>query len=107
MLSDKIIRFRIPKDLVDGRWVALCINHGTAHGYLRGQQTGMDAAQVNISQSRLASAPIEVPPLAEQSRIVARVDELMALLDRLSQALEIHSNLAAKFAAAAVHHLEA
>jgi len=61
---------------------------------------------VAVSRSDLAELLIPVPPLPEQRRIVARVDELMALLDRLSQALETHSNLAAKFAAAAVHHLE-
>lgn len=83
MLSDKIIRCRLPQGLLDGCWIALCINSGKASSFLRAKQTGMDAAQVNISQGRLASAPIEIPPLPEQRRIVARVNELMALLDRL------------------------
>lgn len=61
----------------------------------------------HITKGELEAIGIPIPPEAEQRRIVARVDELMALLDRLSQALETHSNLAAKFAAAAVHHLEA
>ena len=37
----------------------------------------------NMSGKALASIPIPVPPLAEQKRIVAKVDELMALCDRL------------------------
>jgi type I restriction enzyme S subunit len=36
-----------------------------------------------MSGKSLASIPIPLPPLAEQKRIVAKVDELMALCDRL------------------------
>jgi type I restriction enzyme S subunit len=38
----------------------------------------------NMSGKALASIPIPLPPLAEQKRIVAKVDELMALCDRLA-----------------------
>jgi type I restriction enzyme, S subunit len=37
----------------------------------------------NMSGKALASIPFPLPPLAEQHRIVAKVDELMALCDRL------------------------
>ena len=37
----------------------------------------------NMSSKALASIPVPLPPLAEQYRIVAKVDELMALCDRL------------------------
>ena len=37
----------------------------------------------NLSGKALATIPFPVPPLAEQHRIVAKVDELMALCDRL------------------------
>ncbi|EKT4468116.1 restriction endonuclease subunit S [Pseudomonas putida] len=37
----------------------------------------------NMSSKSLASIPVPLPPLAEQHRIVAKVDELMALCDRL------------------------
>lgn len=37
----------------------------------------------NMSGKALASIPIPLPPLAEQERIVGKVDELMALCDRL------------------------
>ncbi len=36
-----------------------------------------------IKASRLKKIPVPIPPLAEQHRIVAKVDELMALCDRL------------------------
>ncbi len=43
--------------------------------------TGMTVPKLN--QARLISIGISLPPLAEQHRIVAKVDELMALCDRL------------------------
>jgi type I restriction enzyme S subunit len=38
-----------------------------------------------LSRKEAYALPITVPPLAEQKRIVAKVDELMALCDRLEQ----------------------
>ena len=43
--------------------------------------TGM--AQPKMNQARMNSIPVPLPPLAEQKRIVAKVDQLMALCDRL------------------------
>ena len=40
----------------------------------------------NLNQSILLRMPFGLPPLSEQRRIVAKVDELMALLDRLESA---------------------
>jgi len=37
----------------------------------------------SINMTQLKSCPFPVPPLPEQHRIVAKVDELMALCDRL------------------------
>ena len=43
-------------------------------------------AQPNISKVKIVGTPFPLPPLAEQHRIVAKVDELMALCDRLEAA---------------------
>ena len=45
--------------------------------------TGMTVPKLN--QARLVSIPFALPPLAEQKRIVARVEELMKLCDTLEQ----------------------
>ena len=44
-------------------------------------------AQPNMSLTDAREFPIPLPPLAEQHRIVAKVDELMALCDRLEASL--------------------
>jgi type I restriction enzyme S subunit len=40
-------------------------------------------AQLNLNSDLVRSFPFGLPPLAEQKRIVAKVDELMTLCDRL------------------------
>ena len=40
-----------------------------------------------INQTTLVSLPIPLPPHAEQHRIVAKVDDLMALCDQLEASL--------------------
>lgn len=98
MLSDKIIRFRPKSNALDGRFTVLCLNAGVTAKYLEEAKSGMAASQVNISQAKLKAAPIPAPPLSEQLRIVAKVDEMIALCDRLkaqlAEARQQHAQLA-------------
>jgi len=64
-------------------------------------------SQSNISASKLATFPFPLPPLPEQARIVARVDELMGLLSRLAGQLIAVNEFHEAFANAAVRGVEA
>lgn len=55
-----------------------CANYFNLHG--------KGTAQKGIYLGKLADMPLLVPPLLEQHRIVAKVDELMAFCDELEQA---------------------
>ena len=59
------------------RYIELHINAINLESYVTG------SAQPKMNQAKMNSIPIALPPLAEQKRIVAKVDELMALCDRL------------------------
>lgn len=59
-------------------------------------------AQPNISLTDAREFAVPVPPLAEQRRIVAKVDELMALVDALETHLATARTTAANLLAAAV-----
>ncbi len=62
------------------RWVELFINSIDLKPYVTG------TAQPKMNQAKMNSIPIAVPPEAEQHHIVSKVDELMALCDRLEMA---------------------
>jgi len=49
-------------------------------------------AQPNLSVGKIKNTLIPLPPLIEQHRIVAKVDQLMALCDRLEQQIDQSTN---------------
>ncbi|MFZ5690210.1 MAG: restriction endonuclease subunit S [Pseudomonadota bacterium] len=63
------------------RYLELFINAIDLKAYVTG------TAQPKMNQAKMNSIPVALPPLAEQRRIVAKVDELMALCDRLEAIL--------------------
>ena len=58
----------------------LCINYYNTHA--------KGTAQKGIYLGKLSLMPLAIPPLAEQHRIVTKVDELMVLCDQLEQQTE-------------------
>ena len=83
MISDKIIRFHLVEVGIYERFISLCLNAGATAEYLESSKSGMAESQMNISQNKLRLAPMPICPIDEQYRIVAKVDELMALCDTL------------------------
>lgn len=76
--------------------------------FLRQAGPGIDAQATGttfkeISGKDFALISIPTPPLAEQHRIVAKVDELMGLIDRLEQHLVSKEEYHEAFAAAATN----
>jgi len=57
-----------------------------------------------IKASRLKRIRVPVPPLTEQERIVARVDELMALCDRLETQLSTAQSETSRLLESVLHH---
>lgn len=86
LFPDLIMRVKISRQ-VDIRFVHLwCISPFARH-FLSSNATGAQQTMPKINQGILRSLPVPLPPLAEQHRIVAKVDALMALCDRLEAAL--------------------
>ena len=90
--------------LVDSRYYQVHLRVDCASGRVAELFTG--ATIMHFTGQVLDRHTVTLPPLAEQHRIVARVDELMGLLDALEARLTTARDLHAQFAAAAVHHLD-
>jgi len=69
------------------------------------EQFAPSTAQKNINLGILEQVWIPIPPLAEQRRIVAKVDELMALVDALETQLDTARTTATALLAAALAEL--
>ena len=63
------------------------------------------AGQKRVPTEYFAHSPFPLPPLAEQDRIVAKVDELMVFCDRLETAQAQRESQRDLYAAASYHHL--
>ncbi len=70
-----------PKPFVSPAYLRFFLRSQTFLGYAARKNYGMKMPRLGTKD--LESAEIPLPPLAEQKRIVAKVDELMALCDRL------------------------
>lgn len=101
-ITQHVLRFPISKH-VDRQFVRLCIDAPPSQAWMVGETKGVALKGVNVRDFR--RMPIPVPPLAEQRRIVAKVDELMALVDRLEALQQTRVKLAAAFARACVDSL--
>ena len=57
----------------------------------------------NLSAQQINETPIPLPPLAEQHRIVAKVDTLMALCDQLETSLTTATTTRSRLLEALLH----
>lgn len=80
-----LIRLANPHDCTIPNYILHYLNSPAAIEYMLGSR--VTNAQPNISLTDANNFPIPLPPLAEQHRIVAKVDELMALCDQLKVSL--------------------
>ena len=102
LFPDLIMRVKI-SPLVDTRFVHLWSLAPFARHFLSSNATGAQQTMPKINQGILRSLPVPLPPLAEQHRIVARVDELMALCDRLEAALATADTTRARLLESLLH----
>jgi type I restriction enzyme S subunit len=81
MMSDKIVRFTFP-DEIEKAYINLANLSDPSRGYYARLASGTSSSMKNVGREVMCNLPIALPPLAEQRRIVAKMDQLMALVDQ-------------------------
>jgi type I restriction enzyme, S subunit len=87
MMSDKLVRLTF-SDRVDKFFVNIANGTYYARAYYISNASGTSSSMKNISRDTISRLPIPLPPLEEQRRIVAKVNQLMSLCDSLEQKIE-------------------
>lgn len=103
---DKLIRFRIDTESHCPRYVCFAMNAAPTREVIEAM-CATTAGNIGLSAGRLKTVEIPLPPLAEQCRIVAKVDQLMALVDQLEAELTQSRATAEKLMEAVVAELTA
>jgi len=104
MMSDKLIRLHLSEN-VERRFFNIFNNCSTARGYYAKEASGTSSSMRNVSRECILKMPVPVPPLQEQRRIVAKVDQLMALCDELEAGLVQAQTEGGELMEAVVHHV--
>lgn len=104
LLSDKLVRCTFSKH-IEQQYVNLYNRTPTARAHYLTHASGTSESMKNISREVILSMPVPLPPLAEQKRIVARVDQLMALIDQLEAKQNRKRDLGARFTKASLEAL--
>lgn len=82
-----LVRLRLDNGHIDKKWLCYAINADDIANQLKILTKGTTRPRVNLSHIR--QLEISLPPLKEQKRIVARVDELFSELDKGIENLKI------------------
>ena len=85
IINPRLIKLSLDSKLVNPNYVQLLLGSPWVKEFLFAEARGTTMDVLNLSILR--SLPVPLPPLAEQHRIVAKVDELMALCDQLEAQL--------------------
>lgn len=101
---DLMMKLRVSSAFNVG-FIHLAMSHETARDFLRARASGTSGSMPKINQTTLKNLPLPIPPLAEQRRIVAKVDQLMALVDELETQLATTRSTAANLLSALVGEL--
>lgn len=80
MLSDKILRFHFCRDSMKS-WILHLLRSKQGRQQIEALSTGNQDSMRNIGQERLGLIQIPMPPAAEQTRIIEKLDELFSDLD--------------------------
>ena len=101
---DLMMKIRVTEDAIP-EYIHLALLAPTTRAYFLKNATGTSGSMPKINQAVVINTPISLPPLAEQKRIVAKVDELMTLCDQLEAHITQTQTLNAHLMDSLIHRM--
>ena len=86
-----------PVDKLLSDYIVMTINSGYGFSWIQKVKVGGGTHTFKINLDDLRSFPIPLPPIEEQHRIVAKIEELLPYVDRYAEAYEKLEQFNAKF----------
>jgi type I restriction enzyme, S subunit len=106
LFPDLFIRVPLPPDKIEGDYFLIAWNSAVTRELLESLATTTSGIW-KVNQGHISECEIPLPPLAEQRRIVAKVDQLMSMVDKLETQLAASRATAANLLSAIVAELTA
>jgi type I restriction enzyme S subunit len=88
--------------LVNHHYVAICLRNPDCQNHFKRVARGVAVKGVNIGDVR--PTPVPLPPLAEQTRIVAEVERRLSVVDELDAVVIANLKRALRFRASILHN---
>ena len=104
LLNDKTLRVHFTEH-TDKRFLNMVNNSSVSRTYYAKAASGTSSSMKNITREGISMLPIALPPLAEQQRIVAKVDELLRWCDALEARLTAAQTTATLLLDATFHQI--
>lgn len=87
LLSGKMYRFRADEEKILPEFLELFLLSDQAQDQIDGMKTGISDSGLNLTQGRFLRLTVPLPPIVEQRRIVATLDDHLSRLDAADAAL--------------------
>ena len=84
---DLMMKIRVSSE-IDTNFIHIAMSSEPSRNFLRSHASGTSGTMPKINQTTLKSLLIPIPPLAEQRRIVAKVDQLIAFCNNLEKQID-------------------
>ena len=85
ILSDKTLRINMTNKNIYKEFFVIVLNSPPIRQQVIELMSGMDKQQVNISQEKYKNLLTPLPPIAEQKRTVAKLEQLLPFCERLKR----------------------
>jgi type I restriction enzyme S subunit len=95
LLSDKSLRLLVIEP-IDRKWLHKALSSSVVRGQLSAMATGTSDSMRNVSQDKIESVVLPLPPLDEQHQIAETTEDRLSVVDQLSAQVEADLKRAAR-----------